>query len=264
MKNYIVLMMLVFAFSSCDLVTKGIKALSKNNQDKEITKVDTTSSEIKNGSKKFYYPTGELKSIVNYENNKKVGISITYYKTGEKQYEIPYQDGKKQGIVKWFYKNGKLYRETEYHNGKINGFQKKYWENGKLKSEMLFKEDKPAIGLKEFNNKGVEKSVPSIQVEKVNLLATSGNYVIKFRLSNGRKKVQFYQGELIEGKYFVVNGVSRIMEIETNNGVGEVSFMIPKGYQLENDFHLIALETTAYQNDRVLFKTIPISIRNPK
>lgn len=254
-------MVLLFAFSSCDFVTRGRKALTKNNQDKEITKVDTTSSEIKNGPKKFYYPTGELKSIVNYENNKKVGISITYYKTGEKQYEIPYQDGKKQGNVKWFYKNGKLYRETEYRNGKINGFQKKYWENGKLKSEMLFKEDKPAIGLKEFNSKGVEKTIPSVQVEKINLLATSGNYVIKFRLSNGRKKVQFYQGELIDGKYFAANGV---MEIETKNGVGEVSLTVSKGYQLDNDFHLIALETTAYQNDRVLCKTVPISIRNPQ
>jgi hypothetical protein len=216
---------------------------------------------VKNGEKKYYYNTGELKSIVNYKNNKKVGVSHTFYPSGEKQYDIPYVDGMKHGKVIWYYKSGKVYRETDYVKGKKTGMQRKYWENGQLKSEMPFKNSLPGKGLREIGNTGKEKKVAYIKVEKIDKLASAGKYILKFRLSNGRKKVKFYAGTLSEGKYFSELGKG-IMEMKTVSGVGEFVFHIPPGFQVIKDFQVIAVESTSYKNKRIISKKVPISVRN--
>ena len=220
-------------------------------------------SKMKNGAKKYYFDTGELKSIVNYKNNKKVGISETFYKSGEKQYDIPYVGGMKQGIVKWYYKDGKVYRETDYKRGKKSGYQRKYWENGRLKSEVFYKDNLVSVGLKEISKTDKKKSAPYIEVQKINLLKTKQEYVLKFKLSNGRKKVKFYQAKLIEGKYFSVNGGKGSVEIKTVSGVGELRIPVGKGFNIDKNISIVAVESTAYQNKRIISKKVHVSVRNP-
>ncbi|BAX78928.1 toxin-antitoxin system YwqK family antitoxin [Labilibaculum antarcticum] len=259
MKNIALLVSVLLLLNSCDLLTGNSK---EKVEGKEIQKKVVTAPKVKNGTKKYHFNTGELKSIVQYKNNKKMGTSETFYKTGEKQYDIPYLDGMKHGVVKWYYKDGKVYRETNYVKGKKDGYQKKFWENGKIKSELLYKNDLLALGLKEIAKSGKEKSVPSIKVEKINLMKTKEEYVLKFRLSNGHKKVEFYQGNLIEGKYFPENGRG-FKELETKAGVGELRIPVPKGFNINKDIHVVAMETTAYQNKRILGIVVPVSMRNP-
>lgn len=258
MRNFVLLISALLVFNSCDLLTGKSKEQVKS---KEVQKVETAVSKEKNGTKKYHFATGELKSIVQYKNNKKVGVSETFYKSGEKQYDIPYLDGMKHGVVKWYYKDGKVYRETNYVRGKKDGYQKKFWENGKIKSEFLYKEDLLSAGLKEITKTGKVKSVPSIKVEKINLLKTKEEYVLKFRLSNGHKKVKFYQGKLIEGKFFPENGRG-FKELETKVGVGELRLSVPKGFNISKDMHIVAMETTAYQNKRILSIVVPVAVRN--
>lgn len=260
MKNIVLLISALLVLNSCDL----LKGKSKEQiESKKIQKKEATAPKVKNGIKKYHFDTGELKSIVQYKDNKKTGVSETFYKTGEKQYDIPYVDGMKHGVVKWYYKDGKVYRETNYIKGKKDGYQKKFWENGKIKSEFFYKKDLLGIGLKEITKSGKEKSVPSIKVEKINLMKTKEEYVLKFRLSNGHKKVKFYQGKLIEGKFFPVNGRG-FKELETKAGVGEVRLSVPKGFNISKDIHVVAMETTAYQNKRILSIVTPVSVRNLK
>jgi hypothetical protein len=259
MKNSLILISILFLLSSCDLFSK--KA-SKEESGKQIEAVKTSDSKGKNGIQKYYFGTGELKSIVHYKDNKKVGMSETFYQSGEKQYDIPYVDGMKQGLVKWYYKDGKVYRETSYLKGKKEGPQKKFWTNGRLKSEMNYHEDMLSLGIKEYAKSGKEKSVPTIKVEKIDLLKTSQEYVLRFKLSNGRKNVQFYQGELIDGKFFPAKGGRGFAMLKTVGGVGELRMRISKGFVTDKKIPIVAVEKTAYQNDRILTTLVPIHIRN--
>ncbi|RUT73041.1 toxin-antitoxin system YwqK family antitoxin [Ancylomarina longa] len=263
---YPILTIILIFLSSCNLNVDGIKSFFNSRKEvgkkTEIVKKEVTTPKIKNGEVKYYYKSGKVKSIVNFKDNKKVGVSHTFYKTGEKQYEIPYVDGMKDGKVIWFYRSGKVYRTTEFRRGKKTGYQRKYYENGKLKSENFYKNSLLSTGLREISNTGKVKAVPHIVIQKINQLKTSQTYIVRLKLSNLSKKVTFYNGELIDGKFFPENGRG-FMEIPSKKGVADIKFHINKGFQLNNTLHIIAVETTYYKNKRLLSKNIPISVRNP-
>lgn len=265
MKRLSFILVSLFLFSSCDLIVEGfksIKLIKEETQKENKPDAEIATPNVKNGVKKYHFKTGELKSIVTYKDNKKVGVSETFYKSGEKQYDIPYVDGMKHGAVKWYYKDGKVYRETEYIKGKKSGFQKKYWENKKLKSQTKYFENLLCLGLKEFNKKGIEKKVPYVTVEKQNLVSAKNKYILKFRLSNGRKKVKFFIGKLIDGKFFPENGGRGFSELEVKAGVGTMEISVPKGFNIDKTVNIIAVESTVYQNKRLLKKSVAISVRN--
>ncbi|NOU59248.1 toxin-antitoxin system YwqK family antitoxin [Marinifilum caeruleilacunae] len=267
MRKIILLSLIALLFSSCDLIVAGIESVKtisrESKKQKEAKKEEVIlKPTAKNGVKKYYYKNGKIKSVVTYKDNKKVGVSNTYYKTGEKQYDIPYQDGKKHGKVIWYYRSGKVYRETDYEFGKKNGYQRKYWESGKLKSETLYKDNMLATGLKEISNTNKVKSVPKIVVQKIDRTAANNEYILRFSLSNKKTKVSYYLSKLIEGKYFPADGRG-FMEIVGQKGVAEHKIKIDKGTQLIHDFHIVAIESTAYKNKRVLSTVVPVSIRNP-
>jgi len=264
---YPILTIILIFLNSCNLNIDGIKSFfnSKKEVSKktEIVKKEVATPKVKNGEVTYYYKSGKVKSIVNFKDNKKVGVSHTFYNTGEKQYEIHYVDGMKDGKVIWFYQSGKVYRTTEFRRGKKTGYQLKYYENGKLKSENLYKNNMLAQGLREISNTGKVKSTPEIEYQKINQLSNSETYIIRLKLSNSSKRVKFYNGELVDGKYFPENGRG-FMEIPSHKGRAEIKFHLSKGFQLNNTLHIIAVETTYYKNTRILSKNIPISIRNPK
>ncbi len=260
MKNITYLLLFLLTFNSCDFV----RLINKKAQEKSTEEIKVVSKpKIKNGVKKYHFDTGELKSIVTYKNNRKVGVSETFYKSGEKQYDIPYVNGMRHGIVKWYYKDGKVYRETAYEKGKKSGYQRKYWENGKLKSETFYKNNLISTGLKEISKTDKKKSTPFIKVQKINLLKTKQEYVLKFKLSNGRKKVKFYQAKLVEGRFFPGVGDKGITELKTVAGVGELRIPVSKGYNLDKNVSIVAVESTAYQNKRIISKIVKVSVRNP-
>lgn len=259
MKNISYLLLFLLAFTACDFSSQKSEKTKLVSSEKKTV---TSKPKLKNGVKKFYFNTGELKSIVNFKNNLKFGVSETFYKSGEKQYDIPYVKGMKHGIVKWYYKDGKVYRETAYEMGKKSGYQRKYWENGNLKSEAFYKANLASIGLKEISKTNKEKATPTIKVQKINLLEKRGEYVLKFTLSNKRKKVQFYQGKLLDGKFFPENGGRGIKEIKTIAGVGELRIPVRKGFTIDKNLTIVAVESTAYQNKRIISKEVNVGVRN--
>ncbi|WP_282015361.1 toxin-antitoxin system YwqK family antitoxin [Marinifilum flexuosum] len=268
MKKIILLSLVVIMFSSCDLIVSAVDSIKTiNRETKKQEEVKKENQVIykqpKNGVKKYKYDNGNIKSIVTFKDGKKVGVSNTFYKSGEKQYDIPYQDGKKHGKVIWYYKSGKVYRETDYKLGKKDGYQRKYWESGNLKSEMVYKDNMFSKGLKEINNSNKVKSTPKILVDEIDRVKTTGEYILRFSLSNDRKKVVYYIGELVEGKYFPADGKG-FMELPSKNGIAEYKFKVGKGTQLIKNVKLVAIESTSYKNKRVLSVSVPISVRNPQ
>ncbi|MFA8433133.1 MAG: toxin-antitoxin system YwqK family antitoxin [Marinifilaceae bacterium] len=263
MRLFLYFLLLSFTLSSCDLVT-AIKKQVKSQKTDESSASEGVSgtNQSKNGRVKYYYENGGLKSVVNYENGVKVGVSHTYYPSGEKQYEIPYKNGMKDGIVKWFYKEGSLYRETSYEKGVKNGLQKFYWGNGVLKAEILYRNNMPAKGLKEYSNKGFLKKQPRIVVETVDLLAQSNEYLVKFRLSDESSKVQFYIGELLDGVYLPQNVKAHLAPINTEKGVGIIRTSIPRGNFIKKTLHVIAVKKTSFKNQLILTTDYNLSVVN--
>ena len=256
------ILLLVFLLSSCNFIME--KFSSKGEIVDHSVIVDSSSSDKKslNGEVRYKFPSGKLKSIVNYKDNKKVGTSHTYYETGEKQYEIPYVNGKKDGLVKFFYKSGRLYRSTSYKGGLKHGLQKKYWEIGKLKSEMLFESDMMCLGLKEITKAGKIKAEPRIIVKHVNLLEQTGMYNLELSMDKKYRGVQFYIGELLSGKCLPVKVNSHLTGLETKKGKATFTFSIPRGHKIDRDIPIVALVKTSYQNHYVLSTKTNVSVRN--
>jgi hypothetical protein len=226
--------------------------------------VDSTSTDKKslNGIVRYKFPSGKLKSIVNYEDNKKVGTSHTYYETGEKQYEIPYVNGKKDGLVKFFYKSGRLYRSTSYKEGLKQGLQKKYWEIGKIKSEMRFEKNMMCKGLIEITKSGKQKAEPKIIVKHVDLLKESSMYRLELSLNKRYRSVQFYIGELFNGECLPVKVNSHLSELETKKGKAIFVFSVPSGHRITRDIPIVAVVKTSYQNHYILSTATHVGVRN--
>jgi len=261
--KYTLLVLSIFALSSCNFIMEQFS--KKDDVVEQSFTIDSSSTDSKslNGEVRYKFPSGKLRSIVNYKDNKKVGTSLTFYETGEKQYEIPYIDGKKHGVVKWFYKSGKLYRATTYKKGLKYGPQKKYWESGKIKSEMNYVDNMMCTGLREFTKTGKQKTEPQIRVKHNNLLRQSDMYHLELSLNSKHKGVQFYIGELTNGNCLPVKVNSFLSELETKKGKAIFKFSIPRGNSIDREIPIVAVVKTPYQNNYVLRTTAKVSVRNP-
>lgn len=260
--KFISILLLVCILSSCNFIMD--KFSSKGEVVDNSVIVDSTSTDKKslNGEVRYKLPSGKLKSIVNYKDNKKVGTSYTYYETGEKQYEIPYVNGQKDGLVKFFYKSGRLYRSTSYKEGLKQGLQKKYWEIGKIKSEMRFERNMMCTGLKEITKSGKVKAEPQIIVKHVNLLNESSVYHLELSLNKKYRSVQFYIGELLNGKCLPVMVNSYLSELDTKKGKATFVFSVPSGHRITRNVSIVAVVKTSYQNHYILSTVTNVSVRN--
>ena len=90
---------------------------------------------------KEYYPSGKLKSVLNYKKGKLEGIALYYYENGELKERVNYRKGKRERTGTTYYESGKLKEEITYENGmRVN--IKHYGEDGELISESVYKDDK--------------------------------------------------------------------------------------------------------------------------
>ncbi len=190
------------------------------------------------------------------------GKSIRYSKTGKVYEEINYVDNKKEGTRLTYHSNGKIWKEQSYKNGKLDGVCKRYDRNGKITAEYNYKAGLIGVGLKEFTNLGVEREQPVLRVEKVNEIRTYNRYKLKLSLSGENakryKSVEYYMGDLIEGKYFHKN-LRNAKPV--SNTKGEIVFGVPKGEVLNKTINVIAVGKNTDGMTLILQKKVSISVR---
>ena len=101
--------------------------------------IDTSGS--KQGAWKKYYPSGSLRGVGNYLNNKHVGDWVYYYEDGKIEQVGKYDDkGKAQGVWKWYYPCyapcnkdfGTLKKIENYKGNKLEGETTEYNDSGKV------------------------------------------------------------------------------------------------------------------------------------
>ena len=203
-----------------------IQKLYKNTTDLieyEIPVLRGTS--MKHGIQKRFYRHGSLYSAIPYDHGMKVGTAYTYY---------PAAEGVKP--VVW--------KEQSYKKNVLNGACKRYHKDGILQAEYEYKNGNPAIGLKEYSQSG--KAIKQLTlILSANRTATG--YYVTARLSNNTKKVDFFIGKSVEGKYLP----DGLKGLQVKNGLGEIIVDASK-----KKVTITAVYMSRYRNRCLVSKTI--------
>ena len=188
-------------------------------------------------------PDGKYRSQINYKNGKKHGEALDYYDSGKLRARINYKDGKKDGKATWYFDGDNVFRINSYKDDLKNGLQQKFYKNGNKLSELEFRNEYPGVGLREWKENGDERNL--------------GNYVKVYKkganlhaeLSSGQSGVQFYYGELVDGKFLN----NKLRDISGPNGVAQMSKS--KITDLDN-IVITARYKTYLKNDRIVTTTV--------
>lgn len=185
-------------------------------------------TQMKHGVQKRFYRHGSLYSAIPYDHGIKVGTAYTYY---------PAAEGKEP--VVW--------KEQPYKKNKLDGICKRFHKDGTLQAEYEYKNGMPATGLKEFSQTGKEIKLPSIKVSQNRI---HDGVLITASLSNGASEVDYFMGNLVDGKYMPKG----LKALQVRKGVGEVVY---RG--TSKTVTITAVYSTRYRNKYLVSKTISIN-----
>lgn len=202
---------------------------------------------------------GSLLSELNLKDGKLHGMAKDYYPNGSLHAQFLYENGVLQGERKWYHENGKIYKITPFTNGEIDGVEKTFHANGKIMAEVPYKANYPGTGLKEYTQDGkVSKKQPSIIIETIDNIARTNNYTIKIRLSDNSKKVQYYLGDLTDGKYMN----DKVIRVVTEGGIGTITYNVLPGHYFMEKLNIVAKQTTSKGNPYIVQKKFNLAIEN--
>jgi hypothetical protein len=234
-KTLIISTLFIAILSSCQFINDQVK----KTKEKEIESAKDSIT-----VRKYYYEkTKTLEKEITVKNNKKNGPAKEYYPSGELRQLVYYENSIRKGETTWYYKNGQPYRVTPYENGKINGTRKMYYENGKLQAEIPYKDGELQVGTIEYDKKGnIINNSPKFVFKVTDLRKTSNKVFVQVSLSNKYSKTEFFQETVsTQGKLVKV-------PMQTNVGVGKMSFNVQKGYLVNEVVKIYAQFKTSLRN----------------
>jgi hypothetical protein len=211
------------------------------------------------GLHKYYFPDGGLYLEINYKDSVPHGITKRYYKSGQLLEESEYRNGVQHGLTKMYHENGKLSSITPYDSGRIHGIKKKYRKDGMPAYEAPYHYDQPCVGLTELYLSGRPvDNYPKIVITPKDELLKSNMFTLELSLSDKSNLVEFYKGELTNGKYIGAGA----QEIYMSKGVGKLFYVIPPGgFQMEK-LNIIAKVKTDLNNYYITKTTYNLAIEN--
>lgn len=115
----------------------------------------TDASGKKHGFWRYFWPNGDLKYEVYYENGEKEGLEIRYYDNQDCiEFSNTYKNGMLYGPSVTFYPNCSTKVEEMYIAGKKHGYERVYDENGFLQTEAKFEKGELDGSYAHFDKKG--------------------------------------------------------------------------------------------------------------
>ena len=255
----------LFGFSlllSCGMIPENPEVLEgethaeyyKNGKLKSVCQVK---DKKRDGICKYYNEDGSLKGRTEFKLNKFHGKSISYYKNGKVKAEAYYLNHQKDGTWKYFYSNGKTRIIENYRYDELNGLKQKFYENGKLMMENEYLNGKPSIELKEYDEKGnLIDNKTEIEIEVIDNIALTNEYILKLSLSSKSQRVKYYQGKLTEGKFLP----PLYNEIPSKYGVGTYKIYIYRGTTMMEKINLIAKKKTKLGHTQIITKTYNLAV----
>lgn len=97
----------------------------------------------------WYNEKGNIKSKVNFDNDKENGLYTSYYDNGKIKLTVTYVMGQKDGIQKIYYDNGQLGSQVNYNMGRREGLMTE-WDAEGFKSSEVFYKHNYKVGLKKY------------------------------------------------------------------------------------------------------------------
>jgi hypothetical protein len=214
---------------------------------------------MRNGMTRNYDERGRLVSTAELADDKYEGWMINYNSKNNKvTARALYKNDQQNGPATLYYSDGQLYREMTYVEGRVDSIVKTYWPGGKLQAEVFFNKGEPAIGLKEYDKNGIPVKHPTIAVKEVDQLSLFNKIELKISLSDKTREVEFYKGELKEGKYLY----AKTPEIFSRDGVASLYYTVPKGRAVRERISIISRSRTEYGNTLVLHRVYNLSVSN--
>jgi antitoxin component YwqK of YwqJK toxin-antitoxin module len=214
---------------------------------------------VRNGITKNYDDKGRLVSTAELVDDKYEGWMINYNPDNNKiTAKALYKNDQQNGPATLFYSDGQLYREMTYVDGRVDSIVKTYWPGGKLQAEVFFKKGEPAVGLKEYDKNGTPVKQPTIVFKELDQLSLFSKIELRIFLSDKTSEVQFYKGELKEGKY--LNAKTPV--IFSRKGVASLYYTVPKGRAIRERINIISRSRTEYGNTLVLQRVYNLSVSN--
>ena len=194
------------------------------------------------------------------------GIAKRYLKSGKLAETVNYVDNKREGMDTWYYASGDVYKEIMYKDNKRNGPFRYYDRKGRKLAEMEYYMGFPGVGLVEYYQSGKEKPAPKLVVSEINEIRQTGNYKIIASLSGegieSVKRVTFYEGTLIDGKYFNEKAKGLTLFKELSSYKGELLIPVPRGSFVDEDINVIAVITTKIGGLKmILHKKVHVAVR---
>lgn len=193
----------------------GDTVIQDYRNDGSLLSEHTIRNGIKNGPAKIFYPSGNLKTAVYYNQDEKHGIEKRYYDDGSIHQETPYKGGKKDGTQKKYYRDGTLMAEIPYKQGSVIPGTKEYTSSGKLLDDY-----------------------PYIRFYLDTLRKNHKNYMLKMLRSDSNPAITFY--------YYKKEGPGDSLKIgvpvRRHNGIGYIIFDthnmedIPERYTIYGEF----------------------------
>ncbi len=116
----------------------GVLFVTEEND--QISEEGTYKNGKLNGTRKEWYPDGQLKCIESYRNNVKHGIWNTWFFGGDLAIEEVYKNGNKDGLCRIWSPKGFVTFEGTFKNDLGNGVFKQWDDEGNLESEALYKD----------------------------------------------------------------------------------------------------------------------------
>lgn len=135
--------------------------------------------------------------------------------------------------------------------------KKKYYESGQLMMENEFKKGKPSINLKEYNEQGeIINTKPDIIIKALDRVAFENKYILKLSLSSKSQRVQYYFGELEDGKYLPAG----LEKVNSKNGIGTYEIPVYRGTTIMKKLHVIAKKKTSLNNTQIITRTYNLAV----
>ena len=139
------------------LISKGRGTRKSYFPSKKIKSVVAYENGIKNGAYKYFKPNGKERISGEFLKGEKSGDWMELFLTTDTIYQqVSYLKGAKNGVFKEYYKNGKISMAGSYENDFKNGFWTYSYINGSLDMKGTFKNDKQDGFWTFYYPKGIE------------------------------------------------------------------------------------------------------------
>lgn len=206
--------------------------------------------------KRTFKPDGKLFAEIQKKDGKKNGVTKNFYANGKVQVETNFVNDRKDGDSKLYYEDGKICQHVIYKNDVKQGIEKHYYKNGNLACEIPYLDGEVEPGLKEYSNAGVLiANNPTIIVTPINKMVSENKYILRLSLSNKSHAVAF-------SRVFLEKEKKSRQDIETQGGIGDLTFVVGPGKSLKEKVILEASSETVYGNPFVTRTTYNLSVIN--